>query len=121
VSGVQGLEGFGFFRISGFLKFWNFPLDGICTGAYIEPPSRDGKRPSGCGIVRRDFRKDLSLLPVWAGRVRFVRLAICSPLLFDIVEKEEGEAWSALSLRVSLCGFRVAGGCRRDDAELRFF
>jgi hypothetical protein len=42
-------------------------------------------------------------------------------LLFDIVEKEEGEAWSALSLRVWVCGFRAADLDRRDDAELRFF
>jgi hypothetical protein len=42
-------------------------------------------------------------------------------LLFDFVEKEEGEAWSALSLRVLVCGFRAADRGRRDDAELRFF
>jgi hypothetical protein len=26
--GFQGLDGFGFFRVSGFLEFWSYPLDG---------------------------------------------------------------------------------------------
>jgi hypothetical protein len=53
--------------------------------------------------------------PVRPGRVSVVRVwvdRLVLPLLFDFVEKEEGEAWSALSLRVSPCGFRAVG-----DAE----
>jgi hypothetical protein len=114
---------------SGFRVFWNsgiFPLTGSAPGLISSLLRGTGSGLRVAGLSGGNFRKDLSLLPVWPGRFvlsgwRFRPPLHPGALLFDFVEKEEGEAWSALSLRVSFCGLWVARGCRRDDAELRFF